>query len=181
MSDSKYLNSGVPKRHRKFQPKDSTNKNWVELYDKIKRKMDDGFLVALVGKRGTGKTQMGSCLIGYCAYKLEQACYYTKALDIFIKIRSGYKLDGETEGSVIGRHLFPKLLVIDAFEVRSETAFENRVINHIIDKRYDAMKSTLIISNDKVETFEDVIGPSICDRMRETGGIVEMAWESFRK
>jgi DNA replication protein DnaC len=180
MSDRIYKDACVPLRHSKFRPVQSTDANWISTYEKLKEDIETGFLGALVGTRGTGKTQLAACLIGHCTLNLVKSALYTKAFEIFVKIRSGYKLDEESEDSALRRYLNPYLLVIDAYEVRSESAFENRVINHIIDKRYDGMKSTIIISNDTVDSFEDVIGLSICDRMRETGGIIEMKWDSFR-
>jgi DNA replication protein DnaC len=119
-------------------------------------------------------------LIGYTALKLDLSAMYRKAFDVFLRIREGMKAQGDSEKKAIEEFTSPFFLVIDAYEVRSDSDFENRILDHIVDKRYDNMKSTLILSNDTVQNFEKQVGPSICDRIRETGGIVEMAWQSFR-
>jgi DNA replication protein DnaC len=87
---------------------------------------------------------------------------------------------GGSEKEAVREFTRPYFLVIDAYEVRGETAFENRILDHVIDLRYDAMKPTLIISNDTPEKFSQSVGLSIIDRIKETGGIVEMNWGSFR-
>jgi DNA replication protein DnaC len=73
------------------------------------------------------------------------------------------------------------MLVIDAFEVRGDSQFENRMMDHIIDKRYDAMLATIVISNDKPEVLSSALGQSIMDRIAQTGGMIEMDGESFRR
>jgi DNA replication protein DnaC len=181
MSKIDYSTSGVPLRHRSFIPgTDSTSEQWSAVYDKIKGVIEKGALVAVVGSRGTGKTQLAAALIGYTALKIDKSCMYKKAFDMFLRIREAMKTTGDSERAAIEEFIKPYLLVIDAYEVRSDSDFENRMLDHIIDKRYDNLKTTIIISNDTVQNFEKTIGVSICDRIRETGGIIEMVWGSFR-
>lgn len=175
-----YRQANIPKRHINFRPKHSTHDQWNSLYEDTKEKIDSGSLIAIVGTRGTGKTQIGACLIGYCTHTLSKQALYIKAFEIFLKIRDGFNGGDESESGSLKYFITPHLLVIDAYEVRSDSQFENRVLDHIIDKRYDLCKSTIIISNDTVETFQKTVGLSICDRIRETGGIIEMKWQSFR-
>ena len=56
----------VPERHNKynFNPKLSTNSLWNDAYEGIKSRIEDGTIVSVVGRRGTGKTQLGACWIG---------------------------------------------------------------------------------------------------------------------
>jgi DNA replication protein DnaC len=89
--------------------------------------------------------------------------------------------DGDSEVRAVSELVKPYLLVIDAFEVRGDTPFENRVMDHVIDRRYDAMKSTIIISNDTAAGLKQALGESVVDRMRQCGGIVEMGKKSFRE
>ena len=66
-------------------------------------------------------------------------------------------------------------------EERAETQFEDRMISHLIDLRYDAMLDTILISNQAKESFADSIGKSAVSRLIETGEVIECNWESFRK
>ena len=169
----------LPNRLKQFRPIDSQSTKWTALYENIKNGLFNGCLLALYGKRGPGKSQMGVCLIRHCCANGRTALY-KKAMDMFLRIRMAMKESSDSEYKAIEEYIKPFLLVIDAFEVRGETPFEDRLLNHIIDKRYDELKSTIIISNDKKEDFKSVLGESIVDRMRETGGMVELNWESFR-
>jgi DNA replication protein DnaC len=182
MSNRLYDASGVPLRHKDFDPSvDNQVPEWKSLYEKLKLKINSGALIGLVGNRGTGKTQLGVSLIGYATYVLGKEALYRKSLEVFLRIREGMKSTTESERTAVDEFVKPFLLVIDAFEVRGDTEFEDRLLNHIIDKRYDLMKSTVIISNDTRDVLQKQLGPSICDRMNENGGICEMVWRSFRK
>lgn len=169
----------LPKRCNSFKPKDSKSKEWTKVYDGLRDKVLNGCLVVICGSRGTGKTQLGVCLVKRCCYAGHSALY-EKSMDIFLRIRTAKDIQGDTEKTAIEEYVKPYLLVIDAHEVRGGTPFEDRLLNHVIDKRYDAEKSTIIITNDKQDDLPDILGCSIYDRMIETGGIIEMKWESLR-
>jgi DNA replication protein DnaC len=180
MNNELYAAAGVPDRHKSFRPDQSIVPEWSQAYNSLKMRLNEGVLLALIGNRGSGKTQLGSCLIGFCAHELGKSCLYQKSMDIFLRIREANKLDGDSEKKAVAEFLKPFLLVIDAYEVRGDTPFENRTMDHIIDKRYDLCKSTVIISNDNEESLKKSLGSSICDRMKETGGIIVMNWKSLR-
>lgn len=171
--------SCVPARHAGFVL--PTEGPWRAAYDRLKVKVGTGFLYVVMGNRGTGKTQLGTAMIGRTCYKHNRKALYVKAIDIFIALREAYRKDGDAESKVINRFVYPDLLVIDAMEERGETAFEDRLLNHIIDKRYDNCDDTLLITNQTPEAFATSAGPSIVSRIHETGDKVVCDWESFRK
>ena len=176
----RYDRSGVPARHKGFRPSDSKSESWSEKYQKIKEVVDKGGLCSLLGKRGTGKTQGAVCAIGYNCRRLERNALYVKAFDVFLNIRNGNSSRDKSEKEAVNEYLKPHLLVIDAFEVRGDTGFENRTLNHIIDKRYDAIKPTILISNETPKDFAVSVGESFMDRMRESGAIIVFDGESRR-
>jgi DNA replication protein DnaC len=169
----------LPERHKRFNPSQSTSQDWTRLYGALNAKIYNGITIALVGQRGSGKSQMGVCLAKACCDGGRES-EYKKAFEVFLRIRSAMRTEGDSEMLAVSEFLKPYLFVIDAFEVRGDTPFENRIMDHIIDKRYDALKSTIIISNDTKDNLIKTLGESVCDRMRESGGIVEMNWKSFR-
>lgn len=171
--------SNVPARHAAFTLPESGP--WREAYDALKVKIGTGFLYVIMGNRGTGKTQLGTAMIGRACYKHNRRAKYVKAIDIFIALREAYRKDGDAESKVINRFVFPDLLVIDAMEERGETAFEDRLLNHIIDKRYDNCDDTLLITNQTPEAFAASAGPSIVSRIHETGDKIVCDWASFRQ
>ena len=177
----KLRKAGVSKRHIGFVPMDSKSEQWTAEYSKCKERVDDGGIIGILGSRGCGKTQMGSSAIGHILFNGEKSAMYTKAFDVFLSIRNGNSKNSmTTEKEEVEKFIEPHLLVIDAFEVRGDTEFENRSLNHIIDRRYDECRPTIIISNDSVDTFISSVGASILDRMKQGGGIISLTESSFR-
>lgn len=184
LNESDLVASCIPSRHKEFEADQSNSCEWTEKYEVLKNKIRQGCLLAILGNRGTGKTQLATCLMKYAMSEVgghPKSTYYTKAMDIFLRIRQGLRKDGDSEKAAVEYYLKPYLLVIDAYEVRGETDFENRTLDHIVDKRYDNLQSTIIISNHTREVFKKQVGASICDRITETGGVIELIYDSFRK
>jgi len=63
----------------------------------------------------------------------------------------------------------------------NETKYEDDKLTHIMDKRYDAMLPTMLITNVTRQDFAAQLSPSIISRIRETGGGIECNWDSYRK
>lgn len=171
--------SGVPYRHAKAKPSEDPGP-WRDTFQRLQAELGSGFLHVLMGKRGSGKTQIGVSLIRSCCTLMRPA-RYVKAMEIFVAIRAAYRKDGDTESDIVDEFLRPDLLVIDALEERGETAFEDRMLNHILDRRYDNMSDTLLITNQSAEGFAQSMGPSIVSRIHETGDKIVCDWESFRE
>ena len=168
---------GLPTRH--YSAKMPTAGPWFEHGKTITEKLGTGFLFALVGKRGTGKTLMAVKIILSAVQKSGLFARYETAMNIFLKLRDGYK-HNHSELDLIEGFINPPVLAIDAMEVRGETKFENQILDHIIDQRYSSMRDTLLVSNQENAEFIKSAGPSIISRLKETGGIVECNWEGFR-
>ena len=179
--DGEYLRgAGCPKRHLNFNIKNATNKKWLEKLANVESMLHTGAIVAILGNRGQGKTQMAVEIIKMFSKHLERSLYI-KAVDLFINIKESYNGGEESEKQLVAQYTHKyKLLVIDALEEKAESAWEGRILSHIVDKRYDAMLDTLLVSNETVEALTRQHGASIVDRIKETGGIVKCDWGSFR-
>jgi DNA replication protein DnaC len=175
-----YELSDIPKKHKNFRPKDNTSPEWIQAYESIKKIIESGPIIAMAGNRGSGKTQLAACVVGYATIDLSKPAKYQKAMDVFLSIREAIRTTGDSEKKAIDGYVKPWLLVVDAFEVRSDSDFENRMMDHIIDKRYDNMHPTIIISNQTKNNLMNDLGPSVCDRIRESGAVYEFTWKSFR-
>lgn len=172
-------NAGIPRRHD--QARVLHGEKWQEKQTRIGELSNTGFLVALIGDRGRGKTQMGVETIRDYIKADRGSARYVKAMDFFMAIRQTYgKGGGQTENDVVNDFIKPGLLVIDAMEVRSETAWEDRLLNHLIDRRYDECKDTLLIGNIAKDEITSALGHSIASRAGETGGVIVCDWESYR-
>lgn len=172
--------SKVPKRHCCISDEHERHAEWAKNRDRLCGKLGSGFLVALIGNRGTGKTQMAVHAVAYNA-KAARTALYCKAMEIFLEIRATYTMADASELGAVNKFIEPALLVVDEIQQRGETPFEDRLLAYLIDKRYDAMVDTILIGNLTPQALTDSLDPSIVDRLRETGGIVECVWESFRQ
>jgi len=168
----------VPVRHMRCPVNQSAE--WDVKFQSVKAILNTGFLVAVLGDRGTGKTQLAVELMRKFAQD-SGLLLYVWAVEIFMAIKEAFHKDGPSERQQIDRFVRPDLLVIDEAHERGETEWENRMFSHLIDRRYAAMKDTLLLSNSTSDEFKASVGPSIYSRLIETGGIIECNWESFRK
>ena len=176
----------VPKRH--LRPLVQTPcAEWVSLSNKLRAALGTGFLFALLGDRGTGKTRLAVATIRECirrtarnGFDANRPAWYRKTLDLFLDVRASFKNESRTEREVLAPYLACDLLVLDEIQERGGTDFEDRMLTYVIDKRYDANKDTLLISNLKAGEFSKHVGPSIVDRIRECGAAINCDWPSFR-
>lgn len=145
-------------------------------------------MVCLIGNRGTGKTQMAYYLvkdffrlndISWPYGRTKHAAYGT-ALNFFMTIKSTYNNSDINEQDVLAVLSRIPIMVIDEMQVRGDTEWENSMLTHLIDSRYGKMLGTILISNQSTRAFVESVGPSIADRIRETGGIIAMDWGSLR-
>lgn len=172
--------ANIPKRHRQTQivPEPA----WAEARLKLKHNLGEGTMVALVGYRGNGKTQLAVDVILDRIDAHLSPCLFTTAVGFFLELRGTYGRDSKlTERQVFSKYLDPDLLVIDEIGKRSESEWENNMLFELLNSRYNELKDTILIDNRSKQHFIATIGPSIADRMNETGGIIECDWESFRK
>jgi len=176
-----FRESGISKRHKLFDASASSNKEWSSKFESLKAVLGKGVIALVLGNRGTGKSQIATCAIKHSCDELRPA-RYVKAFDFFLEVRETYSKETaqKTESQVVTDYLNPFLLVIDAIENRSDSQFENLLLNHLIDLRYDAMKDTILIGNMDEALFAATMGPSIVSRVNECGLIVSCKWPSFR-
>lgn len=168
--------SGAPGRHQ--ERSEFRSDKWQQALDGLIARRGTGILVALVGGRGTGKTQLATELIR-AAISAGGTGRYTKMVDVYLSMRLAAHNKG-SEISVLERACVPDLLVLDELGNRGGTDWEDRLLTHLIDVRYDGGQDTVLISNQAESVFADGVGESIMSRLKETGGIIPCDWPSFR-
>lgn len=177
------VRSEAPLRHlrNKIEPQGK----WGECYSRLAGMLGTGFLVVLMGKRWTGKTQMATELIR-CAVRQavekdrQPKVRFVTIIQFFMAIKESYKPDGPTESAQVNSFAAFNLLVIDEAHERSDTDWERRLLNEMLNRRYNAMKDTLLMTNMTPEAFAKSIGPTIHRRIEETGLEIVCDWPSFR-
>jgi len=176
--------AGFPKRHRERIRKNELFGESVQLADELYSVVESGdCLLALIGDRGPGKTQIGTCW----AYKrrmngLNSGLYF-KAHDILTTIKASF--DGERKQKLQAEKMLKDLkstpyLFIDEYSELKGNEFEMRTMTNIIDHRYDDMKATVIASNISLSEAPKQLGRSVWSRLEEIGGAVECDWQSYR-
>lgn len=169
----------MPQRHR-VKEVSRARLEWGNACSKTINQVEAGGMVALIGSRGTGKTQMSVEAIRWVC-NLPKSALYTRAAEVFIAVRECYRKDAPaTETQTIERFCRPHLLVIDECHERGHTDAENRILTLILDKRYADCRPTILIANNEPEEFRIQIGESVYDRLVETGGWITCNWQSFR-
>jgi DNA replication protein DnaC len=171
---------------------------WQAAYEKALGIAQSGGIIVAWGQRGTGKTQIAYEIArngifhdpyfpivkkdGFTMPQHARPCIYTKAMDIFIDLKNGFgRPDEPSEKQIIAKLIDAAFLVIDEAHVRGETKYEDDKLTHIIDKRYDAMRPTMLITNLTNKDFAAQLSPSILSRIAEIGGGIECNWQSYRK
>jgi len=170
---------------------------WREAYEKALKICESGGIVIAYGERGTGKTQIAFELARKANFPNPEAprkdwlytwepryrpAVYHKAMDIFIDLKNGFgRPEQPSEKEIIAKLVDASFLVIDEAHVRGETKYEDDKLTHILDKRYDAMRPTMLITNVPRKDFAAQLSPSIISRIEEIGGGIECNWQSYRK
>jgi DNA replication protein DnaC len=179
--------SMIPRRYRRADLEDLSAvpgdafKKFRQAVDALKKLEEQPGVVAMLGGFGAGKTWMACALVRrFCL----AARYgrYVDAMDYFIELRATFgQRSGPTESTVEASYMKPELLVLDALEERADSAWNDRMLTRLIDKRYKAELSTILISNEQEAAFRQRIGPVIADRIFDAGGgLIECTWPSLR-
>jgi DNA replication protein DnaC len=164
-------NKGIPPRFY-----DVTWENWIQDTDE-KRKAVTTVKKAwktnlfLCGKSGTGKTYLAMCLA-------KDGALYRRLPDIFREVRSSFD-DLKTEQTFLNHYGSVKLLVIDEIGRQKYSPFEINLFFEIIDKRWNNILPTTLVTNLNEKEFSQEYGTAIVDRLRPT--IVRFNWESRRE
>jgi len=152
--------------------------------------IEKGGILILHGKRGTGKTQMAAEIArskrfpfdAVTGLEWKRSAHYQTARRFFLTVRATFKkASDKTELEIIDRMTEPGLLVIDELQERGETAFEDRLLTHLIDARYGAKRPTILIANLSKDELGKSLGPSIVDRASENGRRIDFTWNSYRR
>jgi len=137
-----------------------------------------GGFVVLVGKRGTGKTQMAACFARELAGMDGVEPWYTTLADFYGAIRRSFDAgngDPRPRARAVGA------LFLDECHERFETVMEDLELTRLVDARYGEMRATMLIANLRVDELPKALGASATSRIQECGVVIECDWPSFRE
>ncbi|MCC6354497.1 MAG: ATP-binding protein [Verrucomicrobiae bacterium] len=176
------IRCGAPRRHvsRGDLNRAGERSRWAETLGRARERCDGrGAILALIGPRGTGKTQIAVEVLRLGA-GARRTVRYAAAMDVFLDVRATMNGRGRSEADAVAEWCRPSLLVIDEIQERKGSGFEAGLLTHIIDRRYGAMRDTVIIANVELAELGRLVGDSAASRINETGGIIRCDWPSFR-
>ena len=194
-SDKQTITSCIdfPERHR--AQIDLVGDEWTATYQKALQTANACGIVALIGGRGTGKTQMAWQIAknirlanvntvnrdsGFTK-EINRPAIYRTAMEIFVELRSTYAPKAEkTEWQLMKEYENAALLVIDEINVTTGNNFEDLKMTAIMDKRYQRLRPTILIGNVDLQQFIDRMGKSVINRIEEDGIILSCNWQSYR-
>ncbi len=126
----------------------------------------------MLGKTGTGKTHLACAIIDQMLrIKSNANVQYVKFYDLSeIKVKNN---------ALYQKILYCKLLIIDEYG-HSTTDFKTSLMTELIDKRYDALGFTVIISNLVLKDFKSYISPQLNSRLGQDIQVQNFDWEDYR-
>lgn len=153
----------------------------VKAYgDNFQNHHENGDNLILIGSIGTGKTHLASCLTKQLVYAGFHADFDTLA-NIVRRIRSTWRDTSETEGALFKRYEELDLLVIDEVGVGKGSDNERNIAYEIINRRYCAIKPTVVVSNCNAQLMSNYIDERSVSRLHHKGKFLAMNWADYRK
>lgn len=150
--------------------------------DNFEDNWDAGRSLILTGNLGTGKTHLASGMVRAVITQHRASALIVSAAEI-IRI---FKSTMDRSVTYTDRDLLDELagfdlVVIDEVGAQAGTAYELGLLHEVIDRRYQLILPTVLVSNLPAEDLSRYIGDRALDRMRQNGGqAVGFTWSSMR-
>ncbi len=185
--------------YRPTCPEAEKAKRWVGAYmERFDNVLKKGISLVMCGKPGTGKTHLATAIArhvvahyqavlapitvdDWAAKNLPQpVAQMLTTLDILRAVKATYGGEG-SERDVIARFASVPLLIIDEVGVHYGTDADKIILFDLLNRRYEDMLPTVLISNLPADELGEFIGERVLDRLREGGGaVIDFTWDSYR-
>jgi len=140
-----------------------------------------GRSLILTGNVGTGKTHLASAITRTVVADGASALIIPASDIIAIALASMKPGSGYTDRDVVLHLGGLNLLVVDEVGVQKGSEYELGLLHSIIDRRYQAILPTVLVSNLDAAGLAKFIGERAVDRLRQNGGkAVGFTWSSMR-
>lgn len=135
----------------------------------------------MTGTPGTGKTHL-CCGVVLALHAARRVCRIDLP-DLIREIRATWRKDSEySEDSVLDWYGALDLLILEEVGTGSGSDDERARIFQVINRRYEAMLPTVVVTNLSLAELRTEMGERVIDRLREgERSLVVFDWESARK
>lgn len=144
---------------------------------------DSGQCLLMLGNVGTGKTHLASAIVQQVIRDHRARAVIVSASAIFRAAKAAMAKGAQhTEDDVLAELAGFDLLVIDEVGASRGSDWEVALLHEAIDKRYQAVRPTIVVSNLDRQGLQDYIGTRAMDRLRQGGGeLIGFTWDSERR
>ena len=178
--------SGISPRHGKFRSwaellQHSPGETYARAAEATQRFLAEGDgVLALIGNRGAGKTQIGAVAI-CSAIEDGRGARIVHVLDLLRSLKARFGGDtGDAEGAWLDEWARPYLLAIDEIAELVSGEHGRAWFARLIDRRYERQTPTILLGNLTVAAFPECVGASVASRTCEGGGVLVCDWPTFR-
>ena len=188
---AKFKASGVPPRFAdkslmNYDPADGDRSALAACIDYAENFPDavkQGRCLILCGSVGMGKTHLACGIIRHAIFEHHARARYITAASVCRKVKETYQKNAqESEEGVLLTMTDCDLLVVDEIGVQFGSEDERRILFEVINRRYENLKPTIVISNLNISGITEYLGDRAMDRLRENGGIAAIIkGESYRR
>lgn len=137
-------------------------------------------VLVLFGGVGTGKTLLATEFGESVIDKLGRSVRYCTAKQMISEIQSSYGAEGKSEEGEVQRFVDYGLLILDEIDAKPDRENANLLLNEVINRRYNAEKPVIVITNQPFDSLGQFVGDRVNDRLHENAFIAAFTWASFR-
>lgn len=138
--------------------------------------------LVLVGGTGTGKTLLACELARSVIDNLGLSVRYCTANQMITEIQAAYSTEGKTEEGELLRFTNYDLLVLDEIDAIRDSQSGNAklLLTELINRRYNAHRPVVAISNQPLEKLPKFVGDRVFSRLKENRLLCVHDWADQR-
>lgn len=183
--------AGIPPRFRDhgfetYRPETPEADRVLRICKAYAERFEERLLVGgcliLCGYAGTGKTHLACAIANHVMHALEKTAAFITVMDAVRSVQETYGKNSETTTrQAIARLAEPDLLILDEVGAQLGTEHEKQVLFDVINRRYEQMRPTILISNLDAPGLTTFVGERVMSRMQESGGaVLGFTWNDYR-
>lgn len=154
----------------------------TEYVAQFRENYDAGRSLILSGNVGNGKTHLACAMVQKVIREHGAQAVIVSAAEIIRVFKGAIDRSADyTDKDVLHELAGFDLLVIDEVGAQAGSAYELGILHEVIDRRYQFILPTVLVSNLLAADLGRYIGDRALDRLRESGGqAVGFSWASAR-